>query len=215
MISIKESVQNILNKDLEGKNSLVRGILNLSQYARTIQSDVAEQAKKEVSVQSIVVTLARLEKRLHAYNYLPEVKIQQLSVHSPITQIIFDKNQENLGMLASAIKKIQKSEDIFSSFSTSTRDIAIIVSASLENEILKEFTTTPKLIKRDLSAVSIRFGKEYVEQAGVGLSLLHKISLRNVPLDAATTTYHEFTIVFEVRYLQDVIEVLNQDTQAN
>ncbi len=211
MISIKESVQNILNKDLEGKNSLARGILNLSQYARAIQSDVAEQAKKEVSVQSIVVTLARLERKLHAYNYLPDVKIQQLSVHSPITQIVFDKNQENLGKLASAIKKIQKIEDVFSSFSTSTRDIAIIVSTSLEEEILKEFIENPKLIKRSLSAVSIRFGKEYVEQAGVGLTLLHKISLRNVPLDAATTTYHEFTIVFESQYLNDVIGVLGSD----
>jgi len=211
MISIKSVVENLINKDLEGKNALARGILNLSQYARTIQKDVSRESKKEVSVQSIVVTLARLERKVKAYEYLPEVTIRQLSVHSPITQIVFNKNQKNLELLTKAINEVRSIEDTFSSFSTSTRDIAVIITSTLEDKILKVFSVEPKKVKRNLSAVSIRFDEELVEQAGVGLSLLHKISLRNITLDAGITTYNEFTLVFESRYLHDVVEVLQPD----
>jgi hypothetical protein len=208
MISIKQAVENVINEDFEGKNAMARKVLNLSQYARIIQKDVAKQAKKDVSIQSIVVTLSRLEGKLKAYNYLPEVIIRQLSVHTPIVQIIFIKNKKNLSALTVAINNIQTNEDVFFSFSTSTRDIAIVASSSIEKQVMNEFNDTPKILKRDLAAVSIRFDEELVEHSGVGFSLLHKVSSRRVPLDAAITTYNEFTLVFETEYLNKVIEVL-------
>jgi hypothetical protein len=211
MVSIKDSVESLLNKDIEGKNALARGILNMSQYARTIQAEVARESKKNVSVQSIVVTLARLERKLKAYNYLPNVPIRNISVKSPIVQIVFEKNSATLDSLIESIKKTKKLEDAFFSFSTSSRDIALVMSAELEGGIMKEFSEKPKLIKRNLSAVSIRFDEELVEESNVGLSLLHKTSLRNIVIDAAVTTYNEFTIVFEMRFLHDAIEVLSPE----
>lgn len=210
MISIKDAVEKSLNRDLEGKNALARGILNLSSYARSIQNKVAEDSKKEVSIQSIVVTLARLEKKTKAYNYLSEVPIRQLSIHTPIVQIIFPKSQSTLDSLLVAIKEVRKGGDSFFSFSTSTQDIAILASEDLEKEIVSDFTEKVKVIKRDLSAISIRFDESLTEESNVGLSLLHKISLRNIVLDAAITTYNEFTLVFESRFLNDAIEVLNE-----
>lgn len=214
MISIKASVENQLNKDIEGKNALARGILNLSEYARTIQQQVADESKKEVSVQSIVVTLARLEHKLHAYNYLPDITVKQLSVKSPILQIVYEKKESTLNSLIESIKKTSKLDDAFFSFSTSSRDIALVLSSDLESEIIKEFTEKPKILKRDLAAVSIRFDEELVEEANVGLSLLHKTSLRNIIIDAAVTTYNEFTLVFENRYLSDAIEVLSPESKT-
>ncbi len=211
MINIKTSVEKLINDDLEGKNALARGILNLSQYARSIQKDVEKAAKKPVSVQSIVVTLARLEKKLKVSHYLPDIHISQLSVHSPIVQIVYLKTQENLDSLTESIKKTKGLEGAFFCCSTSTKDIALIMSQSLEKEILKKFPGEPKLVKRELAAVSIRFDESYVPEANVGLSLLHKISLRNVALDAAVTTYNEFTLVFEEHFLHHVIEVLKPD----
>ena len=164
MINIQKTVESLINKDIEGKNTLARGILNLSQYARTIQKEVSAEAKKEVSVQSIVVSLSRLERRVKAVNRLPEINVRQLSVKSPIIQIVFQKNQSTLDALIESIKKTKKLEDAFFSFSTSTRDIAIIISEELEGEILKEFSEKPKLLKRNLSAVSIRFDEELVEE---------------------------------------------------
>jgi hypothetical protein len=211
MISIKDSVERLLNKDIEGKNALARGILNMSRYARTIQKQVVEESKKDVSIQSIVVALARLEKKARAYNYLPDVPVRQISVNSPITQIVFEKKESTLDSLIAAIKRARTLEDAFFSFSTSTRDIALVLSEELEKEILKEFNEKPKIIKRNLSAASIRFDENLVEEANVGLSLLHKTSLRNIVIDAAVTTYNEFTLVFESHYLHDAIEALSPE----
>lgn len=209
MISIRDAVEKSLNKDLEAKNSLARGILNLSSYARSIQKSVENYSKKQVSIQSIVVTLSRLEKKNKAYNYLPNIPIKQLSVHTPIVQIVFPKNQNTLDSLFVAIKKIRENGDSFFSFSTSTQDIAIIVSQNLEQEIVSAFSEKPKVFKKNLSAVSIRFNEELVEESNVGLSILHKISLRNIVLDAGITTYNEFTLVFESKFLNSAIETLN------
>jgi hypothetical protein len=126
-------------------------------------------------------------------------------------QIVFEKNSATLDSLIESIKKTKKLEDAFFSFSTSSRDIALVMSAELEGGIMKEFSEKPKLIKRNLSAVSIRFDEELVEESNVGLSLLHKTSLRNIVIDAAVTTYNEFTIVFEMRFLHDAIEVLSPE----
>jgi hypothetical protein len=111
--------------------------------------------------------------------------------------------------LREVIRKNQKIENSFFSFSTSTGDIAIIVYEQIKDEIVSGFQEKPKKVKSGLTAVSILFDEALVNESNVGLSLLHKISLRNVVLDAATTTYNEFTLVFESIYLHDVVEVLN------
>ncbi len=208
-MNIQKTVEKLVNQDLEGKNTLARGILNLSQYARIIQKEVESETKKDVSVQSIVVALSRLEKRVKVHSHLPEILVKQLVVKSPIVQIIFSKNKKTTDALVEAIKKTEKLEDAFFSFSTSSRDIAIIISEDLEEEIVKGFFEKPKIIKRNLSAVSIRFDEGLVKESNIGLGLLHKISLRDIVLDAAITTYNEFTLVFEAHFLHDVIEVLN------
>lgn len=208
MISIKEVVQTIINNDIEAQNGLSRGILNLSQYAREIQKKVEKLTKKNVSAQSIVVTLARLERKQKAYGFLPKVNISNLSVKSPIIELVYEKNQKNLEQVLKMFSSIQKDNDIFFSLSTSTRDIAIVASVSLEEKILKVVIQKPKVIKRNLSAVSVRFNEELVEQPNVGYALMHLISLRNITLDEVFSTYNEFTLVFKSEDLYKVLEAL-------
>jgi len=208
MISIKDVVQTIVSNDIEAQNSISRGILNLSQYAREIQEKVEEATKKEVSMQSIVVTLSRLERKQKAYGFLPNVEISSLSVKSPIIELVYEKNQKNLEHVLKIFSTFQKDNDTFFSLSTSTRDIAIVASVSLEKEIVKAVTQKPKFIKRDLSAVSVRFNESLVEQPNVGYALMHLISLRNITLDEVFSTYNEFTLVFKTEDLHKVLEAL-------
>jgi hypothetical protein len=124
MITIKESVEQALYKDYVAIESLGRGLMNLSSYARHIQLPVANLCKKEVGIQSIVVTLARLEKELHE-EHVEEVTIEQLSVQTPIAQFVFERNEENMHSLIKTMQILEDRSHTFFSFSTSTKDIAI------------------------------------------------------------------------------------------
>ncbi len=208
MNTIKEGVEKILNNDIEAQNSLSRGILNLSQYAREIKKKVEELTKKEVSNQSLVVTLSRIERRQKAYGFLPKIEISNLSVKSPIIEFVYEKNGKNLEQILKLFSSLQKNNETFFSLSTSTRDIAIIASLSLEKEIVGTINQKPKKTKYNLSAVSVRFNEELVQEPNIGYALMHLISLRNITLDEVFSTYNEFTFVFKTEYLHKVIEAL-------
>jgi hypothetical protein len=208
MIAIQDAVKNIVEKDIEIKNGMARGLINLSSYARLIRKQVAGLSKKDVSTQSIVVALARVSKKIKAYRYLPEIKISQLSVKTPIVELVYSNTEENQARLGKIADTISFLADPFLSMSTSTQDIAIVVSAEAEGKITKIFSSKPKLVKRGLSAVSIRFNKDLVEESGVGFAIMQKISSRNIVLDEVVSTYNEFTLVFKAEYLSDVLLVI-------
>lgn len=209
MISIREATEDILMSDYVALESLKRRVMNFSEYARSIQEKVSKQTKKEVGIQSIVVTLARLEQK-HAKGIYrsADVSVAQLAVQSPITQLVYPKTQENLRALTEAMKGTTESTDTFFSFSTSTKDIALVVSEKIEKEMTDYFSLPPVLRKKGLSALTVRFDEKLVQEPNVGLILLQKLAARKVILDAALTTYNEFTLVFESRYLHDAVEAL-------
>jgi hypothetical protein len=206
MIKIKDIVQNIVEEDIEVKNTIARGFLNLSQYAREIQKTVSKQAKKEVSVQSIA--LSRLQRKLKAYQYLPSVTLTQLSVRKPVIELVYAYSPENMQKLGGVASLVGKQEEAFLSLSTSSQDIVIIISEDFEEKIKKKFTKEPKIIKRNLTALSMRFPKELVEESGVGFSLMQKIASRNIVLEEVVSTFNEFTLVFESSYLPKMLDAL-------
>lgn len=208
MIKIQDTIKDIVDSNIEVKNSLAKGLINLSSYARTIQKQVVKKAKKEVSVQSIVVALSRIERKLKAYDYLPDVKITQLSVKKPIVELVYQHNEENLKKLAKVAAAASTLEDSFLSFSTSTQDIAIVVSENIEDKVRQSFDHEPKVYKEGLAAVSIRFGKGLVEESGVGFVLMQRIAARNIVLDEVVSTFNEFTLVFAAKQLPRVLEAL-------
>ncbi|MFT7557979.1 MAG: hypothetical protein ACI83D_000655 [Planctomycetota bacterium] len=208
MIKVIDVLRNIIDADIELKNCLARNLVNYSSYARSIQKEVAQRAKKQVSAQSIVVALTRIQKELHTQAYLPEVDISQITMKSPVVELIYKNTGENLQMLSRVAKTASKAEAVFLSFSTSTKDIAIIASANLVDDISKLFPIAPHIEKKGLTAVSIRFREDLVSESGVGFSLMQRIATRGIVLDEVVSTYNEFTLVFDSRYLPEVLEVL-------
>jgi hypothetical protein len=209
MITIREAVESTLANDYVAMESLKRRVMNFSEYARSIKPHIEAISKKEVGLQSIVVTLARLEKKYAEGAYRPlKVSIAQLTVQSPITHLVYRKTSEVTSALTAAAENFEGQEDVFFAFSSSTKDIALTVSEKIASETVKLFPISPIVHKNGLSALSIRFDEKLVREPNVGILLLQKLAARNVVLDAAFTTHNEFTLVFENRYLHDSIEAL-------
>lgn len=209
MIKIHDTVKEIVDKNVEVKNMLAQKLLNLSQYAQTIQKTVEKKTMKRVSIQSIVVSLSRIQKKLKVYNYLPHIDIDSISVRRNVVQFVYPNTPNYIEKLSQLAHTISKKENVFFSFSTNTKDISIIVSETIEETIKGIFTNKPKIYKNDLSAISIHFDKNLVEEAGVGYSLMHKIASKRIILDEVTSTFNEFTLIFSTRQLHKVLEAFN------
>lgn len=207
MITIKSAVKQILATDYVAIQSMSRRIMNLSEYARSIKPDVELLSKKEVGIQSIVVSLARIEKEL-SYTEPGEVTVEQLSLQAPITQLIYPRTTENSSSLAKAMEMLKDLDTSFFSFSTSTKDIAILASDSVVEKVTNAFLSSPTIKSDRLSAVSIRFPEKGVQEANVGLRILSKLATRSIPLAAAITTYNEFTLVTGSTHMEEIISAL-------
>lgn len=215
MISITEAVESILNSDYVASAAMARGVMNLSSYARDIREKVSRYTKKEVDVQSIVVSLSRLQKGTAEINTATgSIVITQLAVQSPLIQLVYPRTHNTTASLARAFQEAQSLEDSFISVSTSTKDIAVLVSERAEEPVRKSFSQQPLLQKKGLSAVSVRFDERLVKEANVGLELLARLASKRVVLDAALTTYNEFTLVVETKYLEPTIAALSPATQT-
>lgn len=207
MITVKEAVLSSLYSDYIALKSMSRGLINMSKYAREILPEVNRLAKKTVTVQSIVVALSRLEKELMESTN-EDVCIEQLSIQSPVTQLVYVRNEVNTGSLLRVAGKIAAEKHSFFSFSTSTKDIALLSSDTAVSSIICEFEEKPTIQKTGLSAISIRFSESGVAEANVGLTILSKMASRDIPLDAALTTYNEFTLILSSTYLQSAVDAL-------
>lgn len=204
MLTIKSTVEEILENNREAQNMLSQGLLNTSSYAKTIFVEVKKKTKKDLSLQTIVVTLNRLKRKLRAYEYLPKVTIANISVHSPIIEMLFEKNTENLEEILKTFSKLEKNNDSFFALSTSSRDIAVIISENLEKYFLEK---NVKINKKNLCAISLRFKEDLVDEAGIGYALMHMIARRNIVLDEVFSTFNEFTLVLNKKYLSQALEV--------
>jgi hypothetical protein len=206
MKKVIDAVRDEIEQDLEATNTMARGLLNLSEYARTIKERVEQASKKEVTHQSIVVSLSRIEKNIKAKDYLRKVEIRQLSLHNPVTQLIYTKESLSETDILT-INTLREGKEFFS-FTIGTKDISIILLSRDALLLLSQISHTPRVQKDELAAITIQFPEYLVEESGVGLTLLHKIALNNIPLDSAYTTYNEFTLIFEARFLSRLLSVL-------
>lgn len=209
MITITQAVEQILHADIEALNTLARGVLNLSAYAKQIQSNVEEVCKKQVKYQSIVVILSRLAENVKSRVYLPTVPILQTSLRSGVVELVYLRTVDNLAAVGRVASVLSSHGDVFFSCSTSSKDIAIIVSEEIANDIERLFNEKPLVYKRDLVVVGVRFPHEMVAQSGVGFALMQKVATAGIVLSEVVSAYNEFTIVCGQQDLQKLLQALH------
>ncbi len=217
MRSIHSVVETILIRDADIKEKISEGLINLSAYAKRIQRDVETRAMKPASVESITVSLSRIQQSLGQTrkNSAPTV-VSRLSIQSPIVEHVYEKSPDALLSLGKTMKLLGSiSPDNYFSFSTSTRDIAIVMSESIEKDIANLFTKKPRVKKKDLVALSIRFPETAVSEPNIGTKFMQAIGARGIVLDEVVSTYNEFTIVCNKKYLDDALDVLHAFQKYN
>ena len=205
-------MEEIIQRDHEAAQCLSRGILNLSSYARKIHKPIERATKKDVKLSTIIMALSRLQRRMEGVKpLLQDVKIDGITVKTPLTELVFEKTTDTVSRLGTLEKSIKTKSDEWFSFSQNTKAVIVICSESKAEKVLQHMKAKPVLYLRDLSAVGLAVDANYHPKPNITFSLLHRIAERKIPLAETISTWSEIIFIFKSEYLTQVLEVFKTE----
>lgn len=208
MLKIHHSVRDILYTDEEALIALAKGYMNLSAYAKSIEKKVESFTKKEVGITAIIVALSRIKKEIKkADSFIQDVKINNITTKSPLSEIVFEKTPSLLSKLSSMYEKVKTSPDDFLTMTLSTSEITVICSDRIKESVLKHFKEKPYMIQDNLASIGLSLDPKYYKLPGITFSLIRKIAQKKIVLAETITTYTEIIFVFPEKSLPEIISL--------
>lgn len=206
MIKIQDTVRDIIYADEEALYAMSKGFMNLSAYAQRIKGAVEDTAMKDVQVSGIVVALSRIQKDLKGVHpFIQDVKINNITTKSPITELVFEKTSSVIDRLSSLYKKVKTTNDDFLTLVLSTNEVTIICSDRIKNAVLQHIEEKPRLIQGKLASIGISFDPKYYEIPNVTFSLLRRIARKKIVLAETLSTHTEVIFIFHQKDLPEIM----------
>lgn len=196
MIKIKPIVREIVLKELEAYIALTNGYMNMSSYAHRIRKNVEAQAKKPVTITSLVVSLSRLRGELKKEKPLiADVAIKNITTKLPLTEIIYENTNELIRELDSLHKNIAVSREDFFTTTIGMSEVDIICSSGMADKVLKHFKNKPKIINYNLAAIGISFDPEVFSVPNTFFSLLSITARATINIEELVSTPTELIFI--------------------
>jgi hypothetical protein len=210
MIKIQDVVKEIVFSDEDFLSALANGYANLSAYAKKIQKTVEQQSKKEVKTSGIVVALSRLSSQIkNIHPLIQEVKINNITTKSPLSEIVYEKNADTLSKLTAMYGKVKKGTDDFFTMTLSTNDITVICSDKIRLEIEKKLFDKPLMKEEGLACIGLSLDPKYYHLPNITFSLIRRIARKRIPLAETITTRSEIIFVFNKKYLGEIVSLFS------
>lgn len=207
MITIAQATAQFLYDDEIAREALVRGVLNLSSYAKQLQPQIEERLYKNVQVGSIVTALSRLTAIAGKVTPLKAtVHIEDMSIKSPLCELTYEKTVE-------VCRAITRLGTRYSGrgFFTSTQgmgEITLIAAQEYKEEIVKLVSATPKGLYDNLAAITVRFREDqYIEVPNMIYTLVSALAVRRINLIEIVSTYTEISFIVRQADMNQVVEV--------
>lgn len=208
MITVKQAVQEIMQSSEYVLEAIRQGVFNRTAFAKKIQKEVEDKTMKKVNVNTIVVTLLRIEKNLEKIPLLqPTVYISDLNIKSPIYEITFEMTSEILKRITELPISSYLQSGYFS-ITQGNREITIICSENLKESVISKLKIKPKSEYKNLTGITVSFSKEYINIPNVIYTILGKLASKRINLTEIVSTYTELTFIFDNKYTQEAVEAL-------
>ena len=183
-------------RELEAYFALSNGYMNMSSYAYRIRPKVEALAKKQITINSLVVSLSRLRKEFKKEKPLiHDVPIKNITTKLPLSEIAYENTNKFLEQLDSLHKNISVSQEDFFTITRGTTEIDIICSANLESKVLKHFKIKPKWVNHNLAAIGISYGPEVFGTPNVFFSLLSVTARARINIEELVSTPTELIFI--------------------
>ncbi len=200
MVTISESVSDIVRRKPFLEEALASGLINLSSLAREIHSEVCQRLDKDVKHGAIVMALKRLKPTINFQINLRIKKVVELMGDITVRSNLADYTYRNSSTLTCSQTKlleiISTRKEIFYAFSQGIYETTLILSDVIGkeiDEIFKDEFLTYKF--SDLSSITIKLPEENAQVFGVYYHILKKLAYEGINILEIISTTHEFTVI--------------------
>lgn len=211
MITIPETVEQIISGSPFLEEALNEGIINYSALARKIKPEIERRLMKNVQQGAILMALRRMPKKFKPANSLKKImhSSNDLIVRSNLIEFVIANTNFTINMHENLIKMSEQEEQYFMTITEGVFETTIIASNDLYKQI-KPILTPEKIISEltNLSSITIHLPTSNVYSPGLYYFFLKALAWEGINVVEVVSTYTEFTIVLENKDVDRAFSVL-------
>ena len=208
MLKISDTLNDLLKEDQLLNFGLNHQLLNLSQTAKFIKPLIEARLQKEVQVPAIVTSLARYQKAMNKTQSVGiEYCIENLNIQSNLATLSFNKSNKVHERLDTCYQDVRKKKGYFA-LTEGTSQITLITERKYIDFIKETIQEKPIFQHQQISGVSVRFAKKYLDFPGLSYHLMQKLTMQNVNLVEYSSTCTEITFFVDDNQVSLAFETL-------
>jgi len=201
MVTISETVENIVRKSPFLEEALARGLVNLSALAREIRPEIEKELMKKAKEGAVVMALKRFAtkiKRAHKKQVNWFASSPDLMVRSNLIEITISNSDTLLHKQRKLLEQLKFNMNYFLTITQGIYETTIIVSKNLEDKLRKIFAGEKIISKfENLSSITIQLPEGSTRIPGIYSFILKALAWEGINLVEVVSTCNEFTIILE------------------
>lgn len=213
MITIPETVEQIISGSPFLEEALTEGIINYSALARKIRPEIERRLLKDVQIGAILMALRRLSKRFKPTNTLKKIiqSNNDLIVRSNLIEFVIPNVEFTTDMHKNLIKLAEQEEQFFTTITEGVFETTIIASNDLY-EAIKTLLPAEKITAQltNLSSITIHLPTNNVYAPGLYYFFLKSIAWEGINVIEVVSSYTELTIVLDNKDVDRAFSVLKK-----
>lgn len=200
MLSIPNTVEEVIKKKPFLEGALLEGLINLSALARQLKPEIEKKAGREVNDSAIIMALNRLVPRLELLSAMKFKRVIEnlgdIIVRSNLADIAFANSSTLFERQALLLDRVRSLKDVFCTFSQGIYETTLVVSQSIM-PLVEEIFADEVLIARsdDLSSITVKLPAENTVCPGVYYYIFKELAWDNINIAEVISTTNEFTVV--------------------
>ncbi len=213
MITIPETVEEIVLDSLFLEEALSEGIINYSALARKIKPQVEKRLFRKVQNGAILMALRRLVRKFKQNKTVIKINHSgnDLIVRSNLVEFVISNVDFLITMHEELIKLAELEEQYFMTITEGVFETTIIASNDLSERIEKILTQSEIISQlKNLSSITIRLPINNVYSPGLYYFFLKSLAWIGINVIEVVSSYTELTIVLENKDVDKAFSALKR-----
>ncbi|HWP61190.1 MAG TPA: hypothetical protein VN495_01170 [Candidatus Paceibacterota bacterium] len=215
MKTVSQAVEEVIERSPFLLEAMSEGIANNAQIARRIRPEVEKKLYEEVSEAAVAMALHRMNKSVQRPRYGAKFlkHMSDITVRSNLVEFSFPNSPYALLALDVISKRAQKGADTFFNLSRGVREVAVIVSQELAEDVLAALQNIPSVHRTEhLSAITMHLPDASLTVPGVYHLILNAVAMEGISLVEVISVRAEFTILLADKDVDRAFSVLKRIT---
>lgn len=209
MITVPQKVAEYITTSPFIKMMISEGIINLSQFARSIKPQLESELKKAISDASIIMSLKRISEQLRFVEKIDyRNHLGDITLKSGLIELTFRNSKTLNRHLESLLHKT--SDEEYVTFVKGAWQTTLILSKTLEQTVKSIFSTELQESEfTQLSSITINLINQHMEEPGVVAYILNVLAWQGVNIIEVVSTFSELTVIIEDKNVQKAFGIVH------